>query len=360
MELKKMRVAITQGDTNGVGYELLFKAFEEPTMMEMIIPIVYGNIKVAEYYRELLGAEIAFHEIHKAQEALENKLNILTVGNIKGEVEPGVPTEASARAGLSAVDRALSDYKNGLYDVLVTLPIDNTNVFRFNGQSRYIEECLGESGKGMTMLICDRMRIALATRNLPLKQVAESVTVENITQKLSMLHTSMLRDFRQSNPRIAVLALNPKAGEDGWLGSEEQEILTPAITAAEESGQQAYGPFAADSFFSEDYHSAFDGVLAMYYDQGHVPFRAVAFEGGVNYTAGLSLVRTAPDHGTLFEIAGKGVADASSFRQAIYLATDIYRNRINYDAPLANPLQKLYKERRDDSDKTRFRRSPIE
>lgn len=358
-ENRKIRVAITQGDTNGVGYELIFKAFNEPTMMEMVVPIVYGNTKVAEYYRELLGAEIAFREIHKAQEAQENKLNILTVEGSK-EVEPGVPTEASAKAGLSAVDRALADYRNGLFDVLVTLPIDNTNMFRFNGQSRYIEEHLGESGKGMTMLVCDRLRIALATRNMPLKQVAETVTVENIAQKLTILHTSLRRDFRQSNPRIAVLALNPKAGEDGWLGSEEQEILAPTITAAQEEGQQAYGPYAADSFFSEDYGSAFDGVLAMYYDQGLMPFRSVALEGGVNYTAGLSIVRTAPDHGALFEIAGKGVADEASFRQAIYTAVDIYRNRINYDAPLANPLQKLYKEKRDDSDKSRFRRSPVE
>lgn len=360
MENRKIRVAITQGDINGVGYELLFKAFEEPTMMELCTPIVYGNPKVAEYYHQLLGVEMPYNTIMKAHDAQENRLNILAVSNEAIEVVSGQPTEKSGTVALHAVDRALADYRQGLFDVLVTLPVDNNSAFHFSGLSRYIEDHLDESGRGLSMLVSDRMRIALATRNLPLKQVAEAVTTDAIKKAIATLHTSLLRDFRQSNPRIAVLALNPKAGEDGLLGTEEQEVLRPAMNEAEEAGKQVFGPYAADTFFSEDYNTEFDGVLAMYYDQGLMPFRTTAYEGGVSYTAGLSLVRTAPAHNAHFDIAGKGVADAASLRQAMYLAVDIFRNRKTYDEPLANPLPKLYKERRDDSDKTRFRRPAVE
>lgn len=356
MNEDKIRVAITQGDTNGVGYELILKTFEEPTILELFTPIVYGNPKVLAYYRKALELEVDYHVVQQASEALSGKLNIVAVSTEEEPVSPGHPTEASGTAGLRAVDRALEDYRQGLFDVLVTLPIDNSEAFQFSGQSRYIEDHLDESGKGLTMLINEHLRIALATRNLPLKQVAESVTKENIKAKASILHTSLLRDFRQSNPRIAVLALNPKAGEKGLLGTEEQDILQPAIRELEESGVQAYGPYAADSFFGNGSYGEFDGVLAMYYDQGLAPFRSLTQEAGVNYTAGLSLVRTAPEHGALFDIAGKGVADVASLRKAIYTAIDIHRNRISYDEPLANPLKKLYKERRDDSEKARFRK----
>ena len=360
MENRKIRVAITQGDTNSVGYELIFKAFEDPTILEMMTPIIYGNPKVASYYRQQVAVEVNFHHIRQASEAINDRVNFLAVSNDETEVMPGTPTETSGMAGLQAVDRALADYREGLFDVLVTLPIDNSEAFHFSGQSRYIEDHLDQSGKGLTMLLNERLRIALATRNLPLKQVAESVTVENIKNRVQQLHTSLKRDFRQSNPRIAILALNPKAGEQGLLGSEEQEVLLPAIRALEEMGVQAFGPYAADTFFGNGCYEDFDGVLAMYYDQGLAPFRSITQEAGVNYTAGLSLVRTAPEHNALFDIAGKGVADATSLRQAIYLAIDIYRNRITYDEPLANPLPKLYRERRDDSDKSRFRRPIVE
>lgn len=351
---KKIRIAITHGDTNGIGYELIFKTFAEPEMLELCTPIIYGSPKVATYHRNALEMEANFTIIKDASEAQDGRLNLLPVFDDEIKVELGVPTEESGVAGLRAVDKALDDYRQGLFDVLVTAPIDNNEHFHFSGQSRYIEDHLETEEQGLSILINDELRIALATRNLPLRQVAESITKASIIKNTTLLFKSLRRDFRITCPRIAVLGLNPKAGDNGLLGSEEQEIILPAIDELVDNDIQAFGPYPADTFFGCNYTEHFDGILAMYYEQGLAPFRSLSSCHGITYTAGLPLVRTSAEIPDSLALAGKGIIDELPFRHAIYLAIDIFRNRINYDAPMTNPLPKLYKERRDESDKIRF------
>ena len=351
---KKIRVAITHGDTNGIGYELIFKTFAEPEMLELCTPIIYGSPKVATYHRNALDMEANFTIIKDASEAQNGRLNLLPVFDDEIKVELGGPTEESGVAGLRAVDKALDDYRQGLFDVLVTAPIDNNEHFHFSGQSRYIEDHLETEEQGLSILINDELRIALATRNLPLRQVAESITKASIIKNTTLLFKSLRRDFRITCPRIAVLGLNPKAGDNGLLGSEEQEIILPAIDELVDNDIQAFGPYPADTFFGCNYTEHFDGILAMYYEQGLAPFRSLSSCHGITYTAGLPLVRTSAEIPDSLALAGKGIIDELPFRHAIYLAIDIFRNRINYDAPMTNPLPKLYKERRDESDKVRF------
>lgn len=350
----KIRVAITHGDTNGIGYELIFKTFEEPAMLELCTPIIYGSPKVATYHRNALGIEANFTIIKDINEVQPDRINFIPVFDEEIKVELGAPTEKSGNAGLVAIDRALEDYRTGGFDVLVTAPLNNNENFQFSGQSRYIEDHLCAEVPSISVLVNEKLRIALATRNLPLNQVSASLSVEGITKSGKLLYNSIMRDFRISNPRLAILALNPKAGDNGLLGSEEQEIITPAIEALVGEGIQAFGPYPADKFFGDSYWEQFDGILAMYYEQGLTPFRALTVEGSVNYLAGLPLICTAPEITDNLEIAGKNIADPISMRHAIYLAIDTFRHRLEYDEPMRNPLQKLYKERRDDSEKVRF------
>lgn len=358
MDNRLIRVAITHGDTNGIGYEVILKTFEDPAMLEICTPIIYGSPKVAAYYRKMFNLQTNFSIINRAEDARDGRLNLLTTFEEEVKVEVGQPSKEAGEAALKALDRAMTDYRADLYDVLVTAPINKKNIqsklFKFCGHTEYIEDCVGEGNKALMILMNGSMRVALVTTHLPIKDVAEAITKDAIVEKATIFFKSLKRDFRISNPRIAVLALNPHAGDDGLIGNEEQEIIIPAIHELEESGIQAFGPYPADGFFGSGAYTKFDGILAMYHDQGLAPFKALAVEDGVNYTAGLPIVRTSPDHGTAYDIAGKGVADTNSFRQAIYTAIDIYRNRRNYDEPLANPLPKLYHEKRDESEKTRF------
>ena len=335
MEERKIRVAITHGDTNGIGYEVILKAFEDPTMLELCTPIVYGSPKVASYHRKALGLETQFLIVDKAEDARDGRLNLLTTFDEEVKVEFGTPTEESDTAARKAVARAKEDLQKGLYDVLVQAPM------RSNANP-------GKEDKSLTMMVSDLVRIGLVTTHLPLKDVPGAVTVEKIVDKAAIFFASLRRDFRISNPRIALLALNPQ------LGSEEETIIKPAIEQLEKQGIQAFGPYVADDYFGEKMYYDFDGVLAMYDDQGLVPFKTLAVDGGVKLKAGISAICTTPDHGPAFDIAGKGVADEQSMRQAIYTAIDMYRHRIDYDEPLAHPLPKLYHEKREDGEKARF------
>lgn len=335
MEERKIRVAITHGDTNGIGYEVILKAFEDPTMLELCTPIVYGSPKVASYHRKALGLEAQFLIVDKAEDARDGRLNLLTTFDEEVKVEFGTPTDESDTAARKAVARAKEDLQKGLYDVLVQAPM------RSNANP-------GKEDKSLTMMVSDLVRIGLVTTHLPLKDVPGAVTVEKIVDKAAIFFASLRRDFRISNPRIALLALNPQ------LGSEEETIIKPAIEQLEKQGIQAFGPYVADDYFGEKMYYDFDGVLAMYDDQGLVPFKTLAVDGGVKLKAGISAICTTPDHGPAFDIAGKGVADEQSMRQAIYTAIDMYRHRIDYDEPLAHPLPKLYHEKREDGEKARF------
>lgn len=355
---KKIRIAITHGDTNGIGYEVIFKTFSEPAMLELCTPVIYGSPKVAAYHRNALGMDASFTIISRAEDAADDRINLLTVFDEEIKVELGHPSKDAGTAALKALECAVRDYKAGLFDVLVTAPINKNNIqgegFNFCGHTEYIEERAGEGSKSLMILFENSLRVALLTTHLPVKDIAAAVTKERIKEKATIFFNSLKRDFRVANPRIAVLGLNPHAGDDGLLGTEEKDIIAPAIEELSAEGVNVFGPYPADGFFGNGSYRAFDGILAMYHDQGLAPFKALSAGCSVNYTAGLPVVRTSPGHGTAYDIAGKGVADASSFRNAIYAAIDIFHNRNGYDEPLQNPLKKLYHERKDDSDKVRF------
>ena len=358
MQERKIRVAITQGDTNGVGYEVILKVFADPAILELCTPVIYGSTKIATYHRKALNLETSFTTINKAEDAQDGRLNLLNCFDDEVKVELGQPSKEAGDAAFRALDRAMTDYRSGLYDVLVTAPINKATIqrpeFTFHGHTEYIETCVGDGQKALMILMNETLRVALVTTHLPIKDVAQAISKEAIVNKATIFHQSLRRDFRISIPRIAVLSLNPHAGDDGLLGSEEQNIIKPAIDELAEKGIQAFGPYAADGFFGSGAYEHFDGVLAMYHDQGLAPFKTIALENGVNYTAGLPIVRTSPDHGTAYDIAGKGVADENSLRQAIYTAIDVWRNRQDYDEPMANPLPKLFHEKREDGEKARF------
>lgn len=357
MENKKIRVAITHGDTNGVGYEVIFKAFEDPGMLELCTPIIYGSPKLAAYHGKTLGLDTQFTIITKASDAKENKINLLMTFEEEVKVDFGVPTPEAGEAAKKALDRALADFKEGAFDVLVTAPVAKNSIRGFDGHTSYLTQHLGDNCQGLTILVSDNLRVALVTNNVSLKNVAETISKQKIVDKAKIFHEALRRDMRISNPRIAVLALNPRGGEDGALGDEELEIIRPAIEELAAQSIQAFGPYPADDFFGDGSYSQFDGVLAMYHDQGQTPFKAltsISDDKGVRVTAGLALVRTAPAHGACFNLAGQNRMEADSMRHAIFEAIDIWRNRNNYDEPMGNPLQKLYHEKRDDSEKVRF------
>ncbi len=358
MEHTKIKIGITQGDVNGIGYEVILKAFEDPTMLELCTPIVYGSPKIMTYHRKALEMETSFTIINSAAEAVQGKLNVVNCCDDEVKVELGKPSKESGKAAFDALEKAMAEYKEGLFDVLVTAPIHKQMIqsenFTFPGHTEYIEQCAGEGAKALMILANETLRVALVTGHIPVAQIAPTLTQELIVEKLTIFSAALKTDFGIGAPRIAVLALNPHASDGGLIGTEEETILTPAIKTAREQGIICYGPYPADGFMGSGAFSHFDGVLAMYHDQGLIPFKTLAMENGVNYTAGLPIIRTSPDHGTAFDIAGKNQASADSFRQAIYMGIDIYRNRKNDTEAKRNPLRKLYFEKRDDSDKLKL------
>ena len=351
---RKIRVGITHGDINGIGYEVILKAFADPTMLELCTPIVYGSPKVATYHRKAMDIQANFSIINEANEALDGKLSILNCVDDELKVELTAATPDAGKAALDALERALQDYREGLIDVLVTAPINKHTIqldaFHFPGHTEYIEERVGDRKKALMILLKDDFRVALVTGHIPVKDIATTITKELIMEKLSIFHRSLKQDFGIDCPRIAVFSLNPHAGDNGVIGTEESEVIIPAMQEMIAKGIQCFGPYPADGFMGSGNFTHFDGILAMYHDQGLAPFKALAMDEGVNFTAGLPIVRTSPAHGTAYDIAGQGIASESSFRQAIYTAIDVYRNRVIEREIHARPLRKQYHERRDDSD----------
>lgn len=351
---RKVRVGITHGDINGVGYEVILKTFSDPAMLELCTPIVYGSPKVAAYHRKAMDIQTNFSIVNSAEDAQGNKLSILACTEDELKVELTKPTKEAGKAALDALERALQDYNEGLIDVLVTAPINKHTIqsesFHFPGHTEYIEERAGEGQKALMILLKDDFRVALVTGHIPIKDVASTITKELIMEKLSIFHHSLKQDFGIDSPRIAVFSLNPHAGDNGLIGVEEREVIIPAIQEMTTKGILCFGPYPADGFMGSGNFCRFDGILAMYHDQGLAPFKALAMDEGVNFTAGLPVVRTSPAHGTAYDIAGQGVAAESSFRQAIYTAIDVFRNRLVEEEIHARPLRKHYYERRDDSD----------
>ena len=351
---EKLRVGITHGDVNGIGYEVILKSFADATMLELCTPVVYGSPKVATFHRKSMDISTNFCIINTAEDAQESKLNILNCTEDELKVEISKATPEAGKAALDALERALQDYRDGLIDVLVTAPINKHNIqsdtFHFPGHTEYIEERVGENRKALMILLKDDFRVALVTGHLPIREVADAITKELVMEKLSIFHRSLKEDFGIDAPRIAVFSLNPHAGDNGVIGTEESEVIVPAIQEMVAKGVQCFGPYPADGFMGSGNYCHFDGILAMYHDQGLAPFKAMAMDEGVNFTAGLPIVRTSPAHGTAYDIAGQGIASESSFRQAIYTALDVFRNRQIEKVIHARPLRKQYYEKRDDSD----------
>lgn len=343
MNNHKIRLGITHGDINGIGYEVIFKTFADPAMLELCTPILYGSPKVAAYHRKALGLEANFSIIHSVDEAQEGRLNLLSLFDEELKIELGRATPESGHAAFVALEAAVRDYKQGLLEGIVTAPINKHAIqsaeFPFVGHTEYFEQCVGDGARALMILMDEHLRVALVTTHLPLKNVAAAITRDAVLGKLRIFYRALSVDLRIAAPRIAVLSLNPHGGDEGLLGSEERDEIVPAIEAASSEGIPTFGPYAADGFFGAAHYRHFDGVLAMYHDQGLAPFKALSMSGGVNFTAGLPLVRTSPDHGTAYDLAGRGVADAQSFRSAVYAAIDICRNRAAYAEAAANPLQ---------------------
>ena len=358
MESHKIKVGITQGDVNGIGYEVILKTFAEPAMFELCTPIVYGSPKVAAYHRKALDLPTNFSIINSAKDAEPDRLSIVNCNEDEVKVELSKPTEEGGRAALDALEKAVEEYKAGLIDVLVTAPINKHTIqseeFSFPGHTEFLENALGKGQKALMILMKDDFRVALVTGHIPVSQIASTITKELIEEKIKIFNHSLKQDFAIGAPRIAVLSLNPHAGDEGLLGIEEQEIILPAIEEMRAQGIFCFGPYPSDGFMGSGNYTRFDGILAMYHDQGLTPFKALAMDEGVNYTAGLPVVRTSPAHGTAYDIAGKGVASEDSFRQAIYVAIDVFRNRQRERVARANPLRKQYYEKRDDSDKLKL------
>lgn len=349
------RIAITQGDTNGVGYELILKVLSDPAMLEICTPVVYGHAKAAIFHRRAikLPQTVTFHSVPSAAEAQDGRVNFVNCSDEEIPVVFGQPSKEAGAAALAALEHASEDVGRGLAAALVTAPVNKANMhgagFAFTGHTEYLQAKFGKNGEGVLMILFNRlMRVALATTHLPLAEVSCAITQQTVEEKARLLTESLKRDFCLSAPRVAVLGLNAHAGDNGLIGTEEQDTITPAVQALSGGGLTCYGPYPADGFFGAGLYRRFDGVLAMYHDQGLAPFKALDCEGGVNFTAGLSIVRTSPDHGTAFDIAGKGIASPDSFRNAIYAAIDISRNRAAYDKAHANPLPKLYHDRKED------------
>lgn len=354
MEDKMIRVGITHGDINGIGYEVILKTFSDQRMTELCVPIIYGSSKVAAYHRKALDLPaVNINVVSRAEEAGLNRVNIINCVEDDIKVELTQSTPVAGRAAYKALEAAVADLKSGAIDVLVTAPINKHNIqnaqFHFPGHTEYLEQTLGDGQKALMILMTDTLRVALVTGHIPVSQVPSQITVENIVTKLQVFNQSLKQDFTIIKPRIAVLALNPHAGDNGVIGNEETEIIKPAMEEAERLGVMSFGPFPADGFFGSKMYEDFDGVLAMYHDQGLAPFKALAMEEGVNYTAGLPFVRTSPPHGTAYNIAGQNLASESSFRQAVYTALDVYRSRQSYREATAHPLRKQYFDKGSDN-----------
>lgn len=358
MENRKIRVGITHGDINGVGYEVILKTFSDPTMLELCTPVVYGSPKVAAYHRKAMEIQTSFSIVNSAEEVQDGRVNVVNCIEEELKVELTKPTPEAGKAALATLERALADYREGLFDVLVTAPINKhtiqSDAFHFPGHTEYIEERVGGGQKALMILLKGDFRVALVTGHVPVRDIAGELTKELIMEKMEIFHRSLKKDFGIDNPRIAVFSLNPHAGDNGLLGTEEQEVIIPAMKEMIARGVQCFGPYPADGFMGSGNYTHFDGILAMYHDQGLAPFKALAMDEGVNFTAGLPIVRTSPAHGTAYDIAGKGIASEDSFRQAVYVAMDVFRNRAWEREISARPLRKQYYEKRDDSDKLKL------
>lgn len=341
---QKIVIGITQGDTNGIGYEVIIKALADARMLESCIPVVYGSSRFFGIYKKLVPDtdQLVTNVINSVEDARPKRINIINAVPDNLSIEMGQPSNDGSKAALLALEAAVNDAKRGAIDAIVTAPINKHNIaslgFGFPGHTEYFISCFGVED-GLMLLCSENLRIGIATNHLPLSKVGGALNKDLIVNKLRLMNSSLIRDFGLDRPKIAVLSLNPHAGDGGTLGTEETDVIIPAVNAANEESILAFGPYPPDGFFGTFSQRKFDGVLAMYHDQGLIPFKTLAFDSGVNFTTGLPIVRTSPDHGTGYDIAGKGIAHPGSMMSAIFCAIDLVNNRRQYDKISANPLE---------------------
>lgn len=340
----KIKIGITIGDFNGVGPELILKTFSDPEILSTFIPVIYGSARVFSFYKKMVTAEeFVYHIVRNADEAQVGKVNLINVWQEEAKIDPGVSNETGAKYAVMSLEAATTDLLAGKIHALVTAPIDKSNLekvnFNFAGHTEYFANKAGK--ESLMLLVHENLRVALVTGHVGVSKISASLTKEGIVKKTQLLKEALVKDFSITRPKIAVLALNPHAGDAGKFGNEEAEIIQPSIAYLQEKGMLVMGPFAADGFFASGNFKNYDGILAMYHDQGLIPFKTIAGIGGVNYTAGLNFIRTSPDHGPGFDLAGKDKADVTSFRDALYLAADLYLTRTNNKEYSKNPLKTL-------------------
>ena len=331
MTPQKIRIGITMGDVNGVGPEVVIKALADNRLLNLVTPVVYGSAKAISFYKKQLNIEdFNYTQVRNKGQFAPKSVNVVNCWEDNLEILPGKASKDAGKAALVALRQGASDLKEGLIDALVTAPIDKHTIhsdeFPFKGHTEFLTDFFG-AGDSLMFMVSDTVKVALVTEHIAVKDIASTVTKERIESKLKLMEQSLKKDFGVNKPRIAVLALNPHAGDNGLMGQEEEQIIKPVIADLKNKGKLVFGPQPADGFFASGSHLKYDGVLAMYHDQGLVPFKTIAFETGVNFTAGLSVIRTSPDHGTGYGIAGKNQANESSMREAIYKAYEIFRQR---------------------------------
>lgn len=337
----KVRVGISIGDFNGIGPEIIMKALKDKTITDFFTPIIFGSGKLFTYQKNIFKLNHNFNYITETSQAQSDKINMVNLWKDNVNVDLGKPTEESTKMAIDSLEAATMALMNGEIDVLVTAPINKEemmkNGFAHAGHTGYLEEKFGK--KGLMFLVTDDLKVAVSTHHIPIVQVAENISKEKIKKQIKILNQCLIEDFQIERPKIAVLGLNPHAGDGGAIGNEEIEIIEPAIRELFENGILAFGPFPADSFFQPNKYKNYDAVLAMYHDQGLAPFKTLAYEEGVNFTAGLPFIRTSPDHGVAYDIAGKNIADEQSFSEAIFMAIKIFKNRLEYNDLMNNRMR---------------------
>lgn len=338
---KKIKVGISIGDYNGIGPEVILKSLKDKSITDFFTPVIFGSGKLFSYQKNIFKLQFNFNYITQATDAVEGKINIVNLRKDEMNVNFGTPTEESTLLAIDSLEAATNALVKGDVDVLVTAPINKDEMirhgFKYTGHTEYLEKTFEKNG--LMFLISEGLKVAVSTHHIPLSKVAENISKEKIKEQVRLMSHCLKQDFSIQKPKIAVLGLNPHSGDGGVLGNEEIEIISPAIQELFDEGILAFGPYPADSFFQPSKYQHFDGVLAMYHDQGLTPFKTIAYEEGVNYTAGMPFIRTSPDHGTAYDIAGKNLADEQSFMEAIFTAIKIYKNRTENTALLANQLK---------------------
>jgi 4-hydroxythreonine-4-phosphate dehydrogenase len=341
-ESEKIKLGISIGDLNGIGCEVVLKTFEDVRMLDFCTPVIFASNKVISFQKKELGLEINYNGIQEVSHAIDGKINVMNVWKESPDIKFGEATKESGEYALKSLVAAVAALKNNEIDVLVTAPINKNNIqsedFKFPGHTDYLAQEL--EGESLMFMVTDSLKVGLLTDHVAVKDVPAAITAKVVKSKIKTIEHSLRVDFGIRKPRIALLGINPHSGDNGVIGNEDEEVLKPVIRELSNAGHLVYGPYSADSFFGSNAYKNFDAILAAYHDQGLIPFKTLSFGKGVNYTAGLKKVRTSPDHGTAYEIAGQGKADHSSFKEAVYTALQIFKNRAEYDELTKNPLKK--------------------